>query len=67
MRGLLICLLVVALSWTCYRLADVERQRYALLLGICRFVPENPRSLDCLRDVQPRASWAWDLFYGLGG
>ncbi|QCO54841.1 hypothetical protein EOK75_02980 [Pseudorhodobacter turbinis] len=65
MRLSLIAVLLVTLAFTGWRLADVERQRYALLWGLCQSIPEAPRSLDCLKEVQPRTSRLWNLFYGL--
>lgn len=67
MRNLLLLLLAVALGGVCWRLADVERQRYALVTGICDIDLAQPRSLDCLATAQPRENWLWDLYYGLIG
>ena len=68
MRGLSLVALAVLLIWTSVRLADVERQRYALLTGLCQPDPQAARALmDCLQTVEPRTSWLWDLWYGLQG
>lgn len=50
-----------------WRLADVERQRYALVTGICDIEQAQPRSLDCLATAEPRVSWLWNLYYGILG
>ena len=55
MRTLVI---IALLGWTAWRLADVERQRYALAMGLC-----TPQEVSC--DVQSRTSWGWNLWYGL--
>lgn len=66
MRILLILALAAALAFTAVRLADVERQRYAMFLGMC---PRDEANLsvffDCITNAQPRTSWTWDLWYGL--
>lgn len=68
MRGPSLVALVVLLVWTSIRLADVERQRYALLTGLCQPDPQSARALmDCLQAVEPRTSWLWNLWYGLRG
>lgn len=60
--------LVGALILTSVRLADVERQRYALLIGLCQHDPQSARApLECLQTVEPRTSWLWNLWYGLRG
>ena len=59
-------LALIALAFTAYRLADVERQRYAMAAGLCEYNPDHPRQLqDCLATAQPRTSQLWNLFYGL--
>lgn len=66
MKNALIFALVMALGIVSYRLAHVENQRYALLVGMCQQDDANPRGLvDCLRTAQTRTSWAWHLYYGL--
>lgn len=66
MRILLILALAAALAFTAVRLADVERERYAMFLGMC---PRDEANLsaffDCITNAQPRTSWTWDLWYGL--
>lgn len=65
MKDVTIGLLIAALSFTSYRLAEVENQRYALVTGLCAFNPADPRSLDCLENVETRTSPLWNLYYGL--
>jgi hypothetical protein len=60
MRAALILILAALVVWGAFRIADLERQRYALSTGLCAaFDPA------CLAAVQPRTSWAWNLYYGL--
>ncbi len=42
MRSLLIIALSAALAFTCHRLAEIENQRYALLLGMSSAGFSNP-------------------------
>jgi len=68
MNDVVIALLVVALAFVSYRLAAVENQRYALELNMC----PSPHGLllpdlKCLKTVQTRTSWVWNLYYGLSG
>ena len=66
MRTALIVVLAAALAWASVRLADVERQRYAMFLGICpRDKTDLSAFFDCITHAQPRTSWMWDLWYGL--
>ncbi|GCA52813.1 hypothetical protein KGO5_05279 [Sinorhizobium sp. KGO-5] len=65
MRSGIILLLLCALAWFGWRLADVERQRYALATGLCQINASNPRSIECLRGAEPRESWLWNLYHGL--
>lgn len=65
MRSGMILLLLCALAWSGWRLADVERQRYALVTGLCQITASNPSSIECLRSAEPRESWLWNLYYGL--
>jgi hypothetical protein len=67
MRVALIVILAGTLACTAVRLADVERQRYAMLVGLCELDPAVLSSYKCLETVEPRTSWLWDLFYGLTG
>lgn len=68
MRSVFLIFTVAALAFTSLRIADVERQRYALLTGLCQPDPQSARVLiDCLKTVEPRTSWLWDLWYGLRG
>ncbi len=65
-RIFLIIALAVALIYTIIRLADVERQRYAMFLYMCPRVEANLNTFfDCITNAQPRTSWTWDLWYGL--
>jgi hypothetical protein len=62
----LVLILLAALAWTASRLADVERQRYAMLVGLCELDESNPRPfIECLHTATPRTSPLWDLWYGL--
>ena len=65
MKNTVIILLVILLVFTAIRLADVERQLYALITGMCLRNAENLSMFDCLSKVQPRSSNWWNLFYGL--
>lgn len=65
MRIAAIAVLAVALAWTGWRLADVERQRYALIVGLCWIDTAQPHSIDCLKTAEPRTNRLWDLYYGL--
>lgn len=71
MRGLVTIVLAAALIWTSLRLADVERQRYALISGMCQTDSQSPSTLaemlDCVDTAEPRTSWLWNLWYGLTG
>lgn len=67
MRNVLIVFLMAGCTWMGWRLADVERQRYALVTGICDIEQAQPRSLDCLATAEPRVSWLWNLYYGILG
>jgi hypothetical protein len=71
MRTLIILTLCASLAWTSLRLADVERQRYAMLAGMCQLEPQSARALldmlDCVETAEPRTSWLWNLWYGLVG
>lgn len=65
LKSLLIILLAVTLGWTVYRLGDIERQRYALLIGMCTAENQIRIDTDCLERAEPRTSRAWNIFYGL--
>ncbi|OWU80414.1 hypothetical protein ATO1_08665 [Phaeobacter sp. 22II1-1F12B] len=65
MRFSLILALVVLLIFVCVKLADVERQRYALVTGLCPLGMEPTEAIECLRVIRPRSSVLWNLFYGL--
>lgn len=66
MKGLAIFLLLAALVFVSARLIYVENQRYAMVVGLCRFKVEDPNALhECLRSVQARDSGLWHLYYGL--
>lgn len=64
MKDILVVALALLLAFTLWRLGDVERQRYALLVGMCpsEIAPANPI---CLKDVQVRTSPLWNIYYGL--
>lgn len=66
MKELAIFLLLAALVFVSARLIHVENQRYAMVVGLCRFKVEDPNALrECLRNVQARDSGLWHLYYGL--
>lgn len=68
MQRLLIVCLCAALLFVCYRLIEIENQRYALLLGVC--LQEDPATLydfECLEKVESRTSWFDHLYFGLFG
>ncbi len=66
MKNFLIVALVAVTIILAWRLAEVENQRYALLLNMCpgRVTPSAP-DFECLKRVQTRTSWLWNLYYGL--
>lgn len=59
--------LLLALAWFGWRLADVKRQRYTLIFGLCASIEEGPQIFSCLENIQPRTSSLWNLYYGLKG
>lgn len=65
MRVFLMLILTVALVFVSYRLAEVERERYVLELGLCSSVLVWPEPSKCIRDAEPRTSMWWNLYYGL--
>lgn len=65
MRIFLILLLAASLVFVSLRLADVERQRYALMLELCPTVMSTPDAWECLETVRPRVSVWFDFYYGL--
>lgn len=68
MRNLMIVALCAALVFTCYRLILVENQRYAMLVGLCqRQDLVVLHDIECLKTVETRTSWTWNLYYGLFG
>jgi hypothetical protein len=68
MRSLLIIALSAALAFTCHRLAEIENQRYALLLGMCHQQDSaTPYDFECLEEVETRTSWIEHLYFGLFG
>ena len=65
MKSFLIVLLAVALGWTLYRLGDLERQNYAMVVGLCKQDAIGILDFKCLDTAEPRSSRVWDIFYGL--
>jgi len=65
LRNVIMIVLIGILAFVLWRLGDVERERYALLVGMCR--DKSPVGLDanCLETVEPRKNRLWDIFYGL--
>lgn len=66
MRGLLVIALSAALFFTCFRLIEIENQRYALLLGLCQD-SATLNDFACLENVKSRTSWIEHLYHGLFG
>ncbi len=64
MRNIVIVVLIIALGYTAWRAGDVERQRYAALVGMC---PGEIAAIDpvCLAKAEPRTSRMWDIYYAL--
>lgn len=68
LKTAVLLVLVAIICWGAFRLADVERQRYAMQTGLCGGAP--PAGLPaaaCLVSAQPRTSWWWNLFQGISG
>ena len=66
MRELTIVALLASLIFVSGRLVHVENQRYALILGLCKFDTKNPGAFqECLERVRIRDSALWHLYYGL--
>ncbi len=68
MKNAVVLILITIVVWMGVRIADLERQNYAMITGLC--APETPSSLpstECLMSVKSRESFLWDLFYGLLG
>lgn len=65
-KGLFVAgiLLTAALSWTLLRLGDVERERYAMFVGLCQQSFIGVWDTRCLETVEPRTSRIWDIWYG---
>ena len=56
----ILLLSIVALGLTLWRVAEVERQRYALFTGHC-----DEFDIECLETADPRTSRLWNLYFGL--
>lgn len=56
--------LVALLGW---RVAELERQNYTMLLGACGADRLSVSYHQCLKGYQPRTSQWWNLFYGVIG
>lgn len=65
MKNIAIGFLLVALAFTSYRIIEIENQRYALIVGMCRQIDSNVPDLNCLQRAQSRTNWLWHLYYGL--
>jgi xanthine/uracil permease len=61
---MLVAALVVSLAFTLYRLGEIERQRYAMLVGLCL---GTITAIDpvCVASAQPRENAWWNIYYGL--
>lgn len=55
---------IAALAFVSWRLADVERQRYAAVVGMC---PGTITLIDpvCLASAEPRDGMIWNFAYGV--
>jgi hypothetical protein len=64
MRNIVIVVLLIALGYITWRAGDVERQRYAMLVGMC---PDPVTGIDpvCVAKAEPRTSRLWDVYYAL--
>lgn len=65
MKSVLILVLAITLGWTLWRLGDVERQRYVMLVGTCERDAVGLWDFQCLETSEPRTSRLWDIAYGL--
>lgn len=65
MKTLLIIVLAAALAFSLYRLGGVERQNYAMIVGLCKFDAIGVPDFGCLATAEPRTSRLWDIYYGL--
>ena len=54
--------LVVLVAFLAYRVVALENQRYALQIGM-----RGQTISSCLKAVQTRTYWLWNLFYGITG
>lgn len=65
-RYAVIVVLFVFVAVLADRVAREENQRYAMLQGMCRQAGSSDLpDIACLNSVQTRASWAWQLYYGV--
>ena len=65
-RSAIIVVLLVFVAVLADRVAREENQRDALAQGMCRLPGgDNAIDLTCLSNVQTRASWGWQLLYGV--
>ena len=65
LRNVIIIALIGILAFVLWRLGDVERERYALTVGMCRDKSAVSPDASCLETVEPRKNRLWDIFYGL--
>lgn len=65
MRNFVIVVLIAALAFALWRLGDVDRQRYAMLVGLCDQDTLGIYDMECLESAEPRTSRIWDIYYGL--
>lgn len=57
--------MIAFLGW---RVAELERQRYALFVGMCDRDPLDPLPwIRCVARENPRTSQWWNLYYGVTG
>lgn len=62
--AIVIAVLAMMLLWFGSALVRVENERYAMVVGMCKWDALRPIK-PCLEGVQSRTSWSWHLFYAL--
>lgn len=67
MKGIAVLAIAVCVLLS-FRVAELERQRYLIVTGVCeRNVVDPLPWIRCLATKQPRTSWWWNLYYGVIG
>lgn len=71
MRTALLIALLLSLAanvWLGKAVVRLEKYHYASMLGSCgEFSLGSIQREQCLAEAETRTSWAWHLYYGLGG